>query len=33
MMICVAWSSTELWSDPESDVAAVNVELRQDVMP
>ena len=33
MMICVVWSSNEIWSDSENDVAAVNVELRQDVMP
>lgn len=32
MILCVAWSSNELWSDAD-DVALVNFELRQDVLP
>ena len=33
MLLCVAWSSNELWSDADDDVALVNFELRQDVLP
>lgn len=32
MVICVAWSATDLWTDNDNEVVIANLELQQDLM-